>query len=715
MRIVVLLLVVAAIALFFWLDGPRWLSFDSLKSGLDELQRWRDAAPVQAMAIFVLVYVVITALSVPGAAVLTLAAGALFGLVWGTLLASVASSLGALLAFLIARYLLRDWVEARFGQRMSAIQDGIRRDGAWYLFSLRLVPVFPFFVINLLFGLTRMRAWTFFWTSQLGMLLGTVVYVNAGTQLAAIERPGDILSPSLLLSFALLALFPWLARALLRWFKRRRLYAPWSRPKRFDRNLIVIGAGAAGLVTAYIAATVRARVTLIEAHRMGGDCLNYGCVPSKALIKSARIAHQMRNADRWGLEPVQPEFSFRRVMARVHDAIAAIAPHDSVERYTALGVDVRRGHARLVDPWTVEITGDDGGKQRLTARSIVLATGAEPFVPPLPGLGTDDFLTSDTLWGRLKDREQAPGRLVVLGGGPIGCELAQALSRLGSRVLLVEMAPRLLTREDDEVSDFARATLESEGVEVLVGHQAVRVESEAGRRRLIVSGAGGERALDYDELLVAVGRKARLEGYGLESLGIAAERVIQTNAYLETIYPNIYAAGDVAGPYQFTHAAGHQAWHAAVNALFGRFKRFKVDYRAMPAVTFMDPEIARVGLNEREARAQGVSFEVTRYGLDHLDRAITEAEPHGWIKILTRPGRDRILGVTIVGAHAGELLDEFVLAMRHGLGLNKLLSVIHAYPTWSDANKLAAGEWKRAHAPDRLLRLLEVYHRWMRG
>lgn len=713
---IVLVLVIALLAgLFFYFGGAQWLSFAALKAELARVEAWQAAHPFVFMAGFFLLYVTVAALSLPGAAVLTLAAGALFGLIQGAVLVSFASSLGALLAFFVARYLLRDWIEQRFAARLAAINEGATREGPFYLFTLRLVPVIPFFLINLLLGLTRMRAWTFYWVSQLGMLAGTLVYVNAGTQLSLIAQPADILSLPLLGSFALLAAFPWVAKAVLRQLERRRVYVRWQRPKSFDRNLIVIGAGAAGLVTSYIAAAVKAKVTLIESHKMGGDCLNYGCVPSKALIRSAKAAHQMRHAEHFGLESTTPAFSFKRVMGRVHDVIAAVAPHDSVERYTQLGVEVCQGHARLIDPWTVEITDQSGKVEQFSARSIVLATGARPFVPPLPGLDSISYLTSDTLWDRLKDRDRAPERLVVLGGGPIGCELAQSFARLGSTVTQVEMAPRLMVREDDEVSNFARCALEGDGVHVLVEHRALRIEQEAGSKYIVVAGTAGERRIVFDEIVVAVGRQARLEGYGLETLGIPTQRTIQTNEYLETLYPNIYAAGDVAGPYQFTHTAAHQAWYAAVNALFGRFKRFKVDYSVIPWVTFIDPEIARVGLNEQEAKEKGIAFEVTRYGLDDLDRAIAEGHAEGWIKVLTEPGKDRILGVTIVGAHAGELLSEFVLAMKHGLGLNKILATIHPYPTWAEANKYTAGEWKRAHAPQRVLRWVEAYHHWMRG
>lgn len=701
--------------LWFYFDGSHWLSFSTLKNEISGFQYWQATQPVLTAAGFFLIYVITTAVSFPGAAILTLAAGALFGLVWGTLLVSFASSIGSLLAFLSARYLLRDTIETRFKNRLFTINEGIRKEGAFYLLTLRLVPIVPFFLINLLLGLTRMRAWEFYWVSQIGMLAGTLVYVNAGTQLARIEMLSGILSPALLASFALLGLFPWFSKIALDSIKQRRLYSRWQQPKHFDRNLIVIGAGAAGLVTAYIAAAVKAKVTLIEAHKMGGDCLNYGCVPSKALIHSAKAAHQMRHAQKFGLIPTLAPVDFRQVMARVHAVIAAVAPHDSIERYSALGVDVQQGQAQLLDPWTVAITSTDGSKKKLTARSIVLATGARPFVPPLPGLDLIDYVTSDTLWQRFAERNSAPEKLIVLGGGPIGCELAQAFARLGSQVTQVEMAARLMLREDEDVSAHVQQTLEADGVSVLIQHRALRIERDFDDKYLVVAGTHGEQRIAFDELLVAVGRQARLEGYGLEDLGIPAQRTLQTNDYLQTLYPNIYAAGDVAGPYQFTHTAAHQAWYAAVNALFGHIKKFKADYSLIPWVTFVDPEVARVGLNEQEAREKAIAHEVTRYQLDELDRAITESHAEGWIKVLTTPGKDHILGVTIVGTHAGELLPEFVLAMKYGLGLNKILATIHAYPTWAEANKFAAGEWKRTHAPEKLLAIIEKYQRWMRG
>ncbi|MGC4366328.1 FAD-dependent oxidoreductase [Hydrogenophaga sp. R2] len=711
-----LLVVLGAVVLFVWADLGRFLNLQALKEAQGQLEALRSQHPLGLAAAYFAVYVAATALSVPGATVITLAGGALFGLWWGVLIVSFASTLGATLAFLASRFLLRDAVQARFGQRLAEIERGIERDGAFYLLSLRLIPVVPFFLINLLMGLTRMRAGTFYAVSQIGMLPGTLVYVNAGTQLATIGSLRDVLSPALLGSLVLLGVFPWLARWGMGLLRRQRVLSPWAdqRPTRFDRNLIVIGAGAGGLVTAYIGATVKASVTLIEAHAMGGDCLNTGCVPSKALIRSAKLAHQMRHADRWGLQPVQPAVPWREVMARVRSVIRSIEPHDSVARYSGLGVEVLQGRAQLVDPWTVEVALHGGGSQRLTARSIVIATGAAPVVPDLPGL-REHCVTSETLWNALERLDAPPRRLLVLGGGPIGCELSQALARLDAGVTLVEQAPRLLLKEDADVSEQARAALARDGVQVLTDHRALGVVERDGQRWLQVQGDGPVRELPFDLLLCAVGRQARLQGFGLEALGLADGRVLETDDHLQTRIPHILAVGDVTGRWQLTHAAAHQAWYAAVNALFGHLRRFRVDARVMPAAVFIEPEVARVGLNEQEAAAQGVPFEVTRYGIDDLDRALADSEAHGFVKVLTVPGRDTILGVTIVGSHAAELLAEYVLAMKHGLGLNRVLGTVHAYPTWSEANKYAAGEWRRAHAPRGVLRWLERYHAWRRG
>ena len=714
-KLFLIVIATAAIGAFFHFNLHQLLTLDGLKGSMDQFDQYKAQSPLLVIGGFFLLYVVVTALSLPGAAILTLAAGALFGLVEGLLVASFASTIGATLAFLVSRYLLRNSIKQRFPERLAAIDAGVEKEGGFYLFTLRLVPVFPFFLINLLMGVTAIKAWTFYWVSQVGMLAGTFVFVNAGTQLAQIESLSGILSLDLILSFALLGVFPLIAKSILNVFKKRRVYKNYTKPKKFDRNMIVIGAGAGGLVTSYIAAAVKAKVTLIEAGEMGGDCLNYGCVPSKAIIKSAKVAEQIRHGEHYGLESTTPQFSFKKVMARVHQVIADIAPHDSIERYTNLGVDVVKGYGKLLDPWTVEIKLNDGGTQTLTARTIVIATGARPFVPPLPGIEETGYVTSDTLWTKFAELEEAPKKLVVLGGGPIGSELAQSFARLGSNVTQIEMGDRIMIKEDQEVSTFAHEALTQSGVNILTSHQALRCEARDGKKFIVVKHNDTEIEIEYDELLCAVGRSARLKGYGLEELGIETNRTVVTNEYLETLYPNIFAAGDIVGPYQFTHVAAHQGWYAAVNGLFGNLKKFKVDYRVIPWTTFIDPEVARVGLNEQDAIDKGIDYEITRFEFEELDRAITESATKGFIKVITPKGKDKILGVTVVSEHAGDLIAEFVLAMKYGLGLNKILGTIHSYPTWAEGNKYAAGEWKRAHAPEKVLNMLEKYHTWRRG
>jgi pyruvate/2-oxoglutarate dehydrogenase complex dihydrolipoamide dehydrogenase (E3) component/uncharacterized membrane protein YdjX (TVP38/TMEM64 family) len=673
------------------------------------VQAYRAAHPVLAATLFFLAYVAMAGVSLPGAALWTVAGGAVFGLALGTVLVSFASSIGATLAFLSARFIFRDWVQARLGHRLAALNDGIRRDGARYLITIRLVPVFPFWAVNLVLGLTAIPTWTFYWAGQIGMLPATLIYVYAGTQLTQFR-----VGPGLLIALALLGGFTLMVKRLMDGVAAWRVYRAWKphRPKRYDYNAVVVGAGSAGLVASYIAAVTKAKVALVEKHRMGGDCLNTGCVPSKALLRSAKLLAQMGRARDWGIAEARASFAFADVMERVTGVIRAIEPHDSAERYAALGVDVRLGTATITSPWTVEVR-DATGAQTLTTRNIVIAAGSRPAVPPLPGLDGAGYVTSDTVW----DLREQPRRLVVLGGGPVGCELAQAFARLGSKVTLVEAASRLLTREDADVSALIQERFAAEGIDVRTGCRALRASATAGGRGLHVAQDGAEVALPFDTLLVALGRVANTEGYGLEALGIrsSAASTVETNAFLQTKYPNIYACGDVAGPYQFTHVAAHQAWYAAVNALFGSLRRFKADYRAVPWATFTDPQVARVGLNEEEARAAGTPFTVSTYPLDDLDRAIADGEAYGFVKVLTRPGTDVILGATCVGTHAAEIIAEFVLAMTHGLGLRKVLSTIHIYPTFAEANKYAAGAWRRGTVTMGQQRLLTAFHAWQRG
>ena len=699
------------VGLYFAFDLGQFLNLQTLKAQQENIATFQSAKPALTVLIFFCLYVLTTAVSLPGAALLTLASGAIFGVFWGTLIASFASSLGATLALIMSRFLLRDWVMQRFGQRLATIDEGIKHEGAFYLFTLRLVPAFPFFLVNLLFGLTAMKARTFYWVSQLGMFAGTAAYVNAGTQLGKIDSLSGVLSPAVLGSFLLLGTLPLIARKIVEIGRANKVFAGWKKPRHFDRNLVVIGAGSAGLVTAYIAAAVKAKVTLVEKQRMGGDCLNTGCVPSKALIRSARLLSHMARSQEFGIASARAEFDFATVMERVQSVIRAVEPHDSIERYSALGVDVVEGSARIVSPWAVEITHKDGSIQRLSTRSMVIATGARPFVPPIPGIEEVGYLTSDTVWAL----RELPKRLIVLGGGPIGSELTQAFARFGAQVMQVEMAPRILIREDPEVSEIVTHRFIKEGIAVLVNHKARQFVIENGEKFLIAEHQGHDVHIAFDAVLVAVGRAANLTGFGLEEMGITVGKTVDTNEFLQTRFPNIYAAGDVAGPFQFTHTAAHQAWYAAVNALFDPLKKFKTDYSVIPWATFVEPEVARVGVNEQEAKEKGVAYESSVYAIDELDRAIADSEAHGFIKVLTVPGKDRILGVTIVGEHAGDLIAEYVLAMKQGIGLNKILGTIHIYPTLAEANKYVAGVWKRAHAPQRLLAWVERFHAWRRG
>ncbi len=717
-RLLLLLVVLALIAVFFASGLHQQFTLEQAKLRQAELVELFARDPLPTAAIYFGVYVAVTSLSLPGAALMTVLGGAIFGLLWGTVIVSLASSVGASLAFLASRFLFRDLVQRRYGHRLVRINRGFERDGGLYLFTLRLVPVMPFFVVNLLMGLTPVRLPTFFWVSQVGMLAGTVVYVNVGTQLAQLHSLADVATPGLLGSLAALGLLPLCARRVIEFLRARRVYAGFRRPARFERNLVVIGAGSAGLVSAYIAAAVRAKVTLIERDRMGGDCLNTGCVPSKALIRSSRLLAQARQASRLGLGRVDIEFRFSEVMERVQQVVRQVEPHDSVARYSALGVECLHGDARIVSPWEVEVrcASGDAAKpadvRRISTRNIIVAAGARPRIPMLPGIEEIDYLTSDTVW----NLRELPDPLLVLGGGPIGCELAQAFSRFGGKVILVERGDRLLAREDDEVSRFVQDAMLADGVDVRLGHEALRFERRASGAVLHVSYGGQAREIPFDRVLCALGRQANVQGYGLEELGIRPldHGPLETDEFLRTSVPNIYAAGDVASRLQFTHAASHMAWHATVNALFGGFRRFAIDWSALPWCTFTDPEVARVGLNERQALEQGVAFEVTRFELDELDRAIADGVARGFLKVLTVPGSDRILGATIVGEHAGELIGEFVTAMRHGLGLGKILATIHVYPTFSEANKYLAGQWKREHAPVRILSWLEHFHAWRR-
>lgn len=699
--------ILCLIGIFFLFDLDQYFSLSNLKNELAAFKEYYGQHKVLTMLIYMAVYIFMAALSLPGAAIMTLAGGALFGLFYGILLVSFASTIGATLAFLFSRYMFRDWVQNKFSSKLVAINKGIEKEGGFYLFTLRLVPIFPFFMINLVMGLTAIRTIVFYIVSQVGMFPGTIVFVNAGTQLAKIESPGGILSLNIILSFVLLGIFPIIAKRFTAAVRSQKIFSKFSKPKSFDYNLVVIGAGSAGLVSSLIAAAVKAKVALIEEHKMGGDCLNTGCVPSKSLIASAKFASHAKRAKEFGFSSAVIDFNFATVMERIQSIIKKVAPHDSVERFTGLGVTCIQGRAKIVSPFEVKVN-----EKILTTKNIIVATGAKPMIPDLPGLDQINYLTSDNIW----DIRTLPKNLVVLGAGPIGCELAQAFSRLGSNVTLVQRGSQIMNREDPDAARIILDRFRSEGVEVLLNHSAKTIEILGEEKQVVCEYEGKQVRVVFDEILIALGRTPNVKGFGLEDLGVelVGNRHIETNEFLQTNFPNIYCSGDVHGRFQFTHTAAHEAWYASVNALFGRFKKFRVDYTVIPWATYTDPEVARVGLNEADAKLAHIDYEMVKYGIDDLDRAITDSEDHGFVKVLTVPGKDKILGVTIVGNHAADVIAEFVLAMKHGIGLNKILGTIHIYPTMAEANKFAAGLWKKNHAPKKLLAWVKKYHTWSR-
>ena len=707
-KILILAVVAGLIVVYFVFDLGQYLDLDYFKQQQERIMAYRESFPIRTAAIFFITYILVTGLSLPGAAIATLIGGAIFGLLWGTVLVSFASVIGASCAFLVSRHILRDTIQSRYGDRLRTINEGCEKDGAVYLFTLRMVPLFPFFLINLLMGLTPMRLGMFFIVSQIGMLPGTIVYVNAGTQLAKIDSLGSILSPALIASFVLLGIFPLISKKIIDALKARKALGKYKKPKKFEFNTVVIGAGSAGLVAAYIAAAVKAKVALIEKAKMGGDCLNTGCVPSKAIIRTAKFLSHQKRSKEFGVHTASAEFDFKEVMDRVRSIIGVIEHHDSVERYTGLGVDCFAGHATIESPYCVDVDG-----KKLTTRSIVIASGAEPAVPPLPGIDDVNYHTSDTIW----EINELPKRLLVLGGGPIGCELSQAFVRLGSNVTQVQRLPRIMPREDPEYSEMVLKQFIEDGVDVRLEHLAKEFITENGANILVCEHNGEEVHIEFDTLLVAVGRRARIGGFGIDQLGIelSSNRTIEVNEFLETNFPNIYAIGDVAGPYQFTHFGAHQATSAATNALLRPFYRRRVDYSVIPWATFTEPEVARVGLNEQEAKQKGIDYEATVYDFKDLSRAIADSEARGEIKVLTPPGKDKILGVTIAGEHAGDLISEFILAMQCGLGLNKILGTIHIYPTLAESVRFVAGNWKRKQVSERTMKILRGFNKWRRG
>lgn len=707
-RLLIVAVLAAAILSYFLFDLGQYLTLQYMQSQIATFQEFRDENFTMAALVYFLVYVLISAASLPGAMIFTLLGGAIFGLLWGTLLVSFASSIGATFSFLISRTLLRDYVQSRFGDYLAPINRGIEKDGSFYLFSIRMVPLFPFFMVNLVMGLTPIKVVSFYFVSQVGMLLGTAVYVNAGSELAQITSLSGLVSAPVLFSLVLLGIFPLVGKLIVNSIRKNKIMKGYKRPGKFDANVVVIGGGSAGLVSAIIAVGAKAKTILIEKDRMGGDCLNTGCVPSKSLLRSGRIMSYIRRAGDYGIEGAAATVNFARVMERVQQVIKTIEPHDSMERFTSLGVECIAGDARIISPYSVEVNG-----RTINTRSIIIATGARPIVPPVPGLNEVGYLTSDTIW----TLRELPRRLLVVGGGPIGCELAQAFNNLGAEVTQVDMAKRIMPREDVEVSEAVMAQFRKQGIQLLTSHKLTRFGKEGDTKFMEAEHEGETVRVEFDEVLLAIGRKANVEGFGLEELNmpLTAQGTVEVNNAMQTAFPNIFACGDVAGPYQFTHMASFQAFFAAINSLLGGWWRLRARYNVVPWATFTDPEVARVGLSEAEAKSRGIKYEVTRYDMDHHDRSLADGEAHGFIKVLTVPNKDKILGVTIVGYHAGELIGEFVFAMTHGMGLKKIAAVTHIYPTLLEGNKFAANAWRNKRLPEKYFPWMEKFFRWQRG
>jgi len=706
-KIAIVAILVTAIGCYFIFGLGQYLTLEYVQSQLGAIQDYKDQNFVYATLIYLVIYVAVAALSIPGAVILTLIGGAVFGLVWGLLIVSFASSIGATLAFLVSRTLLRDWVQSKFAEYLTPINKGIEKDGVFYLFSIRMVPLFPFFIVNLLMGLTPIKTFYFYIVSQIGMLLGTAVYINAGSELAQITSLSGLLSVSLVFSFSLLGLFPLIARGIVNYMQRNKIMKKFVKPKKFDVNVVVIGAGSAGLVASLIVAGAKAKVILVEKHKMGGDCLNTGCVPSKSLIRSGRIMSYIKRSEEYGINNGTGDVDFSKVMERIQAVIKTIEPHDSIERFTSLGVECVSGEAFIESPYTVRV--DD---RVINTRSIIVSTGARPLVPRIQGLDEIDYLTSDSVWGL----RELPKHLLVVGGGPVGCELAQAFNNLGSQVTQVDMASRIMAREDPEVSVAVTDQFTKDGINVLTDHRLVKFGHDDSQAFMEAEHQGQTVRVEFDKVLLAIGRKANVEGFGLEELKIPLTQngTIEVNDAMQTSYPNIYACGDVVGPFQFTHMASFQAYFSSINAMLGGLWRLKAKYNAVPWAIFTHPEVARVGISEEEAKVRNVNYEVTRYDLDQLDRALADQEAHGFIKVLTAPGKDKILGVTIVGYHAGELINEFVFAMTHGMGLKKISAVTHIYPTLLEANKFAANAWRNARLPKKYFPWAERFFRWLR-
>ena len=701
--IIIIVLIIIGVIIF---DIQNLFTLSALKEKQAQLQDIVTNFPLYSAGIFFLSYVIFAGLSLPGVIVFTLAAGALFGLLQGVILVSFASTIGAFLAFLVARFLLHDKFQEKFSNRLVTVNEKVKREGAYYLFFLRLVPIFPFFLINILMALTPIRASLFYWVSQAGMLPATILYVNAGAQIAKISSAKDIISPPMLFAFVLLGIFPFIAKWFVSLLKSKMAYKNFKKPRHFDYNTIVLGGGSAGLVAAYTTSTLQGKAMLIEREQMGGDCLNTGCVPSKSIIRSAKFIADIKRAQSFGVAKSNYEFDFKNIIQRVHQKIATIAPKDSVQRYSELGVDCEQGSATIISPWQIKLN-----EKTFSTKNIIIATGATPHIPELSGLEQVPYFTTDSIWSL----EQLPKHLLIIGAGPIGCELGQAFARLGARVTIVQRRSRILPNEDEAAAELIEQALTLDKVTLCTNFCTQKVSSENGSIVLEGTHEGVPVKISSSHLLVATGRQANLLGLDALDLETDKHNRLLVNQTLQTRFPNIFACGDVTSSMQYTHAASHQAWYAAFNALFRPLKMFKCSLENIPRAIFTDPEIASIGITEQQAITRNIEHQVITFPMDDIDRAITDNATEGFIKVITAGNSDKILGVCIVGEHASELITEFVLAKTNNLGLNKVLKTVHIYPTRSEINRMVAGKWRREQISPRTISLLSKFQRWRLG
>lgn len=702
---ILLLICILSIYIGFYATGSYEIfNLRFLQLKLSDIQSYELSNPLMSILISIVIYAFVSGLSVPGASILTLLNGAVFGLLKGIIITSFASSIGATIAMLISRYLFQDFVRKKYQINYQRIQEEFVKNGLIYLLSLRLIPIFPFFVVNLVMGITNISIKRFYFISQLGMLPGTFAYVNAGLQLSRLKTISNIISYQFLSSILILLLIPWISRFFIMTIKRNRVYRKYKefRPDHFEYDMVVIGAGAAGLVTSNICANLKAKVALIEKHKMGGDCLNTGCVPSKTIIHTAQMIYTAKKTKQFGISIIDSGFDFKKVMEKVYQKIREIEPHDSKERYEEMGISCFVGNAKIRNPWTIQI-----GDKIITTRNITIATGAFPSTPEIEGLNEINYYTSDSIW----KLDKCPRRMLILGAGPIGLELAQVFTRLGAKVIILEKNENILLNEDEIVSKYVMDFFKSEGVEILTSHTIKSFSKNLNDINCICDYNKEEKIIRSDCVLIAVGRQARVRGFGLEDLGIELSKKgdIIVNQFMQTNYPNIFACGDVVGPFQFTSTAAYQAKYCAINGLFGKFKKITINYNTIPRCIYTDPEIATVGLSEKLAIRLGIEYDITKFNFDELDRAITDSQTKGFIQVLTVKGKDKILGATIVGSQASNLISELTLSMNNNIGLSKLLNTIHPYPTMSEAIFYVASNWRKNHVPNWIKKCLEIY------